>query len=409
VSDFVRRSPDWPDLTVRKLGGKVAYLLAQQGAAAATGPKVDFIVDRFDRTNTVGLGPYWQGLDLGLRNNRAIPANSTSSSASPWQGSDLASQIVNKQVIGIPMLGPGYVYKNTYSSSTYTNGVFVSGVTEYDVICAPFRGLASRDPGTLSTLYQFPISVSDFTIKIVFEGPPSPVIVGDGANFTNYYTVFGASAGAFFAGSLLGQDKLAAVLTGFNLPAIPMPLSPSPAATPMTFVVGDLLGVINRLSTAYDDTIVVADRGTGTPNPIPQSGTFTYTDSTNYAVQFLASSLLPGAPNTLVLSAAGDTYTATLNGKVMYSAPSALVGKRQYAGLCSYAFNLIAQAIQFQLPLTGITSFKAWRTDMQEPPNESGHGTLDATSGKLVYRDKYHTPIFNAPGVIAGYAYNPNA
>jgi hypothetical protein len=56
-----------------------------------------------------------------------------------------------------------------------------------------------------------------------------------------------------------------------------------------------------------------------------------------------------------------------------------------------------------------IDSIKIYRGDMPVPPNQSGYGKYVPTADVPVqYRDSYHTPVMTG-GVLAGYAYNPNA
>jgi hypothetical protein len=105
--------------------------------------------------------------------------------------------------------------------------------------------------------------------------------------------------------------------------------------------------------------------------------------------------------NILRFSVVGSQIEVSVNGVVVYSKSSASIIDRKRVGISPIDYDSVFISEILGIAYFGMTSFKVWRPDHAEPPDESGHGVI--VNGDRIYSDKYHTRVNNA------YQYNPNA
>lgn len=348
-----------------------ALLGQQQAGSVQAGGTVDFIVDMFDRPNADTLGAYWSETSNFVLKNNHVLFNATGSSFSGRLQAAVSENIQQGE------------------ASFFTPVQQVSDFAWFPT--------ASK----ISNFYTQSLSAPDATIKITFDIPQSPLVV-----VPSSLTLKAIQANWFAAGAAFGSKNSSSIagisMGGIAIPAIDFfTLAVNTAAIVTgSAVFGDFKNFSTVLA-AVADTTIPALSDAQVHNPF-QLGDLEGTSAFN---QVLA---LPGAAvgsNTLVLTASGSNYQATLNGAVLYSAALDIVSERSKVGLAGYGFSTLAMALTNATPFYGITSFKAWRSDQPEPPSESGHGIL---AGTRKYTDKYHTPIISN-GQITGYTYTPTA
>lgn len=347
---------------VRQLRAMVVAMRTSSGAAP-----VDFAVDMFDRKNSDDLGSYWaQGADLAkfsIRGNRAVCSNTTGGIHRPRM---YEARDTNE--------GP----KNSFA----------------------LRADASAHDATPRALfYLHPPTVSDLTVKITFDAPPQAQVTA--SPITGDKTAYEVVAYLLSGGAALGSKN------GLILAALMRTID-----SPGSFGVGGSVAAMRAADVFLTDFTSVGGLfqhlQSMTASTLENLATAAHATIQSQMAEMVASALTAGS-NTLTLSAKKDVFAVTLNGVPLFSgSPGALV-ERQKVGICAFGYNSISDAIGNNLPFWGISSFKAWRADMPEPPNQSGHGVYRAgESVAYVYADRYHKPTQDQLGNLTGYTYTPD-
>lgn len=387
-----------PDILaeIRRLRGLMNSMMGQNALANSTGElaPVDFIVDMFDRADSDGIGGYWDPTTQFVLRDNSVIAASTASGTQPIK------QLTN-------IYDHGYGYRVIQADNIYflpatlgppATSEFIKQVSNSSTnnIYNPAANTIVR----LTSAYRAPLTSPDSTIKITFNGPVPPLMSNriDIPNPTTTYNYaawisFITTAGSFFSNSLAGL-KIGTALQAFGFPAVDIILLSSPAMMPMDMIFGDLQSGNSQPSSMLSGTSPALSANVGSAS------------ATLWTNQLVESGKVTFGSNTLVLTATGNNYDVTLNGSTMFSGPSRLVASRKFVGLAAYGLNLASAAELYGVPFKGITSFKAWRSNISEPASQSGHGII--LNGQTVYADKFHIPII-VNGSITGYTYNPNA
>lgn len=340
----------------------IAKVSALASANAGTAPEVDFMVDLFDRDDSDNLGSYWANPGAYvLRDNRAVPSATSGITVSVPSSSSLWPY--TRVVVGTRIVGSDFF--SQYASHRIDQ---IAGV------------------GTMVSSYQGIFASPDITCELTFELEDSLLTSDSIVGNVRHIGPIAATGIAF--SDAADSKSVALAVTGFN----------------STMYVGDELSGGNPANIQF-----------GTPSaPAYQKP---YRNNLNQVLspslkQFDPSALIVGV-NTLRMTAAGNTYTATLNGEQLFSLESRVVGKRARTGLASTAFDIVSAIEALGISFYGFTSFKAWRSDMPQPLDQTGHGTYFGRSAgeanMLRYVDRYHTPILDAQKLITGYTYDPNA
>lgn len=351
-------------------------------SSSAPDLSVDFIVDVFDRADQDGLGRNW------AYNSPNIP--------------NLFS-VRNKKAVGS---SGGYSPIREYSLfAQYTKygGPIIIGRVYYGLFSSVLK------TGRSVHMYSNPMSSKDITVKIVFDGPPEGVFVllpDPHAPGTDYETrdvimpvaSYGIAASAFFgiAGSSFTLP-VGANVRAARAPAIPLPFSPTPAHTSSEVVYGSTFSTVSQVSVGkiIDPTVPPVSSSDGAGG-----------DDINYFGRMPASTSVLPTGNALQMKFTGESVSVTLNGGAIFTGPSTLID-RGLVGLSAWPEDIVTACASLNIPVFGITSFKAWKNDMSEPPDQSGHGKVNA-NGTLAYTDFYHREVRNSDGVITGYTYLPN-
>lgn len=215
--------------------------------------------------------------------------------------------------------------------------------------------------------YGVTLSSSNLTCKITFDGPPAGISSG---TVVPQYTAPLATSGVSLGGA-------AARILSFNYPA--------ESVTPAEITLGATFSTIpTELNILLGVGSVLHNVGAPPgalllPSPVAGSNTLSMSfDSTG-----------------------SGQLSINLNGTVFYTGASLLLSTPTQAGISSPFSDVLGDAVRLGVSPTGITSFKVWRSDIPEPPSQSGHGTF--AKGVFQYIDKYHTPT---PG--GGFTYSPN-
>lgn len=345
--------------------------------APVPAPTVDFAVDMFDREDQDTLGPYWSNTEYALRSGMAV----RSAGSTP-----LLTILINNSSIGS---GQVPIYNAGQSSETSAAAVvYVADLSSQDfsvVVSASVPDYGPGDPksGTFSAAAG---SISHYR-------PAARVATGAGvciANSLNAVHGLGASIANIPAMYSEGTTDL-------------FPGSVSSVSTPDVARATITTGSTGPTSTVgVEPEISVIQTGPTMSITIP-SGSFS------------AASV---GSNVMRAECSNDNVTLSVNGVTFFSGTPATVSRksRVRAGIMTSPHSTtLALAATTDTRVGGVTSFKAWRNDIPEPPNETGHGTY--TNGRWQYTDKYHTPVTDATGTVirnedgtvASYVYDPEA
>jgi hypothetical protein len=347
---------DTLEIEFRRLRALVLSMRTKDQGTDAKPPPMDFMVDMFDRKDADNLGPYWGDPVATGRSRFAIRTKR----AVPFNPGTLARRLTK-------------AFQNYTTSETPARSIiFDTFTTTQDGVGDPINAFGPR-------LYYTAITSQDIKTKITFDGPRHVTEQGEGANETLIIAP-AAPAGIVFSNE---TNQLAGgAIRAFDSPGTSIP----PTA-----------GAMRLMSAEFGDFATVRY---GLWSEAVDSGT-----------QFssMRSSPVASANNVLELSVIKGLFTLTLNGQALYAASPPILANPSQVGLGSYLYNSLADAVARGLPFWGITSFKAWRSDMPEPPNESGHGIYRTdASVKNQFADAYHKPITNTvTGELTGYTYNP--
>jgi hypothetical protein len=391
VTPQERFEHDWCVAEIRKLK---ALLLAPNttNTSKVIASKADFIVDLFDRADVDSLGVNWSVNPISfqpfvIRGKRAVPASLNVAYDPLSHFYNLGHSFYSESVAFVLTILQD---RQFYATTNYTTTTSSSAIVRRDVV-----------------YHAHGLSSPDMTVEIIFDGPPVPreeaqaAPVGAPAGFDgrNIYTDL-ISAGVVLSKDAFAGTDMVAVIRGLSLPAVTFPLGATPALCPADFVVSDSIRSFNLATQKFYDPNV-PEFGATTVG-FAGTGSNAFTNMNRY----LPSALLPVVDNKLRLQATGESYMITLNGKIMYAGSNTLTVDRSAVGLASMGVNMLAMINAVGMAPIGIRSFKAWRSDHPEPPNESGYGTWKG--GLRTYQDGYHIPVLDAQGKRVGYTYNPD-
>lgn len=356
-----------------QLKALVAGLYGRIDAPVPT-PTVDFAVDMFDREDQDTLGPYWSNTGYSIRSGLVI----SSAGFTPGLGytgylsDDVTRYRFLTYNIGTPVVASAVVYAADMSSPDFTC-----------VVRSVVPGYANQAP----PLYDGPVYYSHYAETAADRVASTQVAAGAGVCVANSQnSVYGVATQSALAPAQTMSDAQAVTKT---------------ASTPETMV-----STITRGSTAPVVAIAV--------DPQINSGS----GGTQATVVSASHNVMHVGTNIITARCAGDTVSMSANGVSLFFGVPATVSRksRSRAGIMTGPFNsAAAYAAAPNAALGGISSFKVWRNDIPEPPNETGHGTY--TKGRWQYTDKYHTPVTdkngtvirNEDGTVASYTYNPEA
>ena len=351
------------DYTILGQTAEIIRLLRAAGLGVKSAPTVDFAVDMFDRQDQDTLGPYWSGANHVIRANRAVTSVGAATAATV-----------------------------AYVSTTYGNAYCAVNV----------YGIAST---LVESVYQANLSSSDFTCQAPFFSPSTEwEIAAATLDPTTFVTVdgvvtSGAATGLASGGGVCIANSSNAV-EGFGVVSYR-----APALLASRYGVLCSLPAISAAKVLHGSSVlaaVVLSEASKIVNSPPSSSCAQYSAAFNI--------INVGASNNVSVVCNDNLVTMMLGWNVIFSgAPAAVSRKsRVRAGLTTPNANVAAAKVLFPAAdAGGITSFKVWRNDIPEPPNQTGHGAYK--DGTWHYSDKYHTPIEDAEGNITGYTYNPEA
>ena len=367
--------------------------------AVAAAPTVDFAVDMFDRQDQDTLGPYWSNTNYAIRSNAALLA---------------VGDVPVSTILGFLNGEP------TTPTSTFNN---------YSL--RAFAAAIAQTVTPASVVYQVDISSPDFdcvvraNVPTYSNAPPSLLVTGGGGSSVLYshyvangtvdanhypYQQVGVGAGvciantqngAFGVATMTAQmpDQTETEVGAFGCGSLT-------ASTPHTVMSRVLIGS-DKLASAVpvDPAINDAAAITSCVDVVAQVN----------SAKFNIASI--GA-NSLTATCRGDNVSISMNGNMIFNGvpPSVSRKSRARAGIMTGPESITsALAVATSSASGGVTSFKVWRNDIPEPPNESGHGAY--TNGRWQYTDKYHTPVTdedgnvirNEDGTVANYVYDPEA
>lgn len=431
---------------IAQLKGMVATLLGQtKSISAAVGvaalPTVDFCCDMFDRADSSVLSGYWSDTagNWTLRSGNVISQVPASAALTPLI-------VVNSSAsAGFPTgLFSGY----TYTTAGAVAAGVGNNVVGYPGITIPATPAAQA---FFFNLYSAVMSSTDIDIKIgfylaaapaptsstvstntIFDTPPN---YADTTETTTTFSATGTlaqSVGGVFSNTnnrVLGLTSVVASMPVVSTPTVSCSTTlsyPFSAGGPGTATVSSSAPGVTTPGTPFfsatfsDNTATLINTPANTTNGSFNAAGLTQTAQTTNAgneseIQASAYNTVTAPTdaattpplrvglNTFTASAIGNTYTFSINGVAFYTITSALMTNRSRAGFCNQACNALAAIVNNNLAFTGLTYFKAWRSDQPEPPSQSGHGTY--VGGKYTYSDKYHA--YNKAGT--SFIYNPNA
>lgn len=356
--------------------------------APVPAPTVDFAVDMFDREDQDTLGGYWSSPDWAIRDGRAV------------RGGDIGPTTMIA-ADGLRVLGG--------SSVTRQANVVGGGV------------LSLR-----ACVYAADITNPDFTAEIVFyasnsvydgagtinPNPSGPYIFLDGIDYyfgsTSAPRTVANGAGVAVANSNNTAEGIA--ISTWRAPGVIVHSGRAQAvldSVPAAVLRRGTSIAVNTISPVGEETrqAEATDPGLATHRATHPSA--------SYSVPIVL-----GGNNVARVVCAGDTAQFSVNGMVVFTGILTTVSRksRTRAALIDFAGSILAAVVANPWgEFGGINSFKVWRNDTPEPPNETGHGTY--TNGRWQYTDKYHTPVTDATGTVirnedgtvASYVYDPEA
>lgn len=434
-----------------RIARDVQYLKALMARAAAgtpaddatADPAIDFCADFFDRPNQPVLNGHWSGdySQWSIRNAFLVP------NATPIAGNAVETTItytlqsqstfggsLSGTIDGVPVASTP-ILDTQAAIQKFESGVVI-GIFSNASVFTEYRG-NFRSP--------------DMTVRITFEVPQDGVVTEASQSTDNsrtrrtaagtYGAYFADSAGHKFGTALsvmpaLTGTSFAVAATGsggilYQPPGGgPMQLTPAsssslPATETAVHSTGAIFGYVGDFSSLAkpifrnevggsftSSQLTVIESGAYTPDFL--GGTTKYTTTASLSinrrapdatrVSFLTGEIIPlvlVGENELLVTAVGDVYTFRLNG-VPFALETGNYITRTRTGIGQGRTSMLANLVASGVPIAGITSFKAWRTDMPEPPNQTGRGTFEG--GNFVYNDRYHTADSNGNVV-----YNPLA
>lgn len=366
---------------VRFLNSEIRKLRARRGQAGGTTttipytwPAADFLVDMFDRASDSTVG--WSWAPTGTSNDPLITGNNASAVLT------MVDNCVFPRHNLIPVFN-NWLYEAPTVPIPSGHGV---AYTEYGF--TSFASMLSARSVHKTRLTR--AAGVGLNVKITFSGPPNivahPTTLTDTAS---YAAPFGLFVGEPNAGlSVVGWTARKRNDTTFGSVGL---------GERNTFVGEVFRWELTKilLPAAYANV-------SGTPLSIPGQDTQVSLTSTTF-----------GNSNTLSLNYDAGSTTITLNGSTLFSGIlSELAGTPSVVGIATPMTNVLHFADYLGLPYSGVTSIKAWRADMSEPPSQSGRGVMNtdpatASTVPLLYSDFYHTPVYTE-GVLTGYTYSPN-
>lgn len=352
--------------------------------AAAPAPTVDFAVDMFDRQDQDTLGPYWSNSTSYSIRSGVVVLGVGATSVSDIVAGSTYMQCADFY-LSVHATEEGYGI-----SSSIVEAIYQADIADNNFQCRVQSIAMDTQPGdsyskTISGICGVPYTCAGQTVTVTVN-----------SSFSSYATVV-SNAGVCVANSSNAAEGLTASI--FRAQQLNVSAS------------SNLCG---SESASYGDNGMLA--------------------KVRYGNNVTSRAILPESPADGVISAAygigasginifsaactGATVSMSLNGVLVFSGKQTTVAQkgRSRAGIMAPASNIVAAYLAVPAaPMSGVSSFKVWRNDIPEPPNESGHGTF--VNGRWQYVDKYHTPVTdedgnivrNEDGTVASYTYDPEA
>ena len=394
-------------------------------ASASSGPAVDFIVDLFDRADSSDLGVYWgYSQDFSVASGRAVatgttPAvavsGNTSYSYDAYSTCSIDAFIQNLAVSYLTPAGVMQDYAGQYLQGAYGSAESVlptitTGVNFLNYTVS--RQSYPRGVGKMAALYSASLSGDNVIIRITFDVTADTDAAERMEHLSiNYYeatrveinhpTSFGIAIGT---AAVCGYSFLQAASPANGGYYVAAGIDDGPWYADQAIIIPAQLSYLSFGGMSPGGTLLetVQKAVTGEIEMHYLGSYDNYPRNSQRRTDVLGGdTAVVVGNNTLEIASFIGGYIITLNGSVLFNAATPLAASRDRVGLASLVGDALAAAANIGVEPTGITSFKAWRSDIPEPPNESGHGTV--VSGQFTYADKYHTPTGS------GYAYNPEA
>lgn len=367
--------------------------LLREVKGATTAPKVDFIVDMFDREDQDSLGSYWSNREYGLRGNVVVYEGgdgkyaTVATAVATWNGT---SNIGKVDVHGVANTLAQNIYLADLTSQNFT--------CEVGLVFSPSIYPRTSSAGGTSSTRFLTVSVDGQSHTGAPGAGPAP----------SYAPGLAAHGGACVANDQNKADGFG--FSRFNVPSLYAYATDVQAG--VTYVASADIPAWDGVKLMRGNDITVAAAPLSESSNVISMMEY----GSSYWLQAAAGSSEPhskgvvsGNAHTARIVCQGDIVTMTLDGVTVFSGRSPYVSplSRTRAGFMTPAANMIASLLELGAPTAfGITSFKAWRNDVPKPPDQSGHGTYEV--GKFLYADKYHTAIKDDGGNIIGYNYDPS-
>jgi hypothetical protein len=377
--------------------------------AGASTPEVDFAVDMFDRPDQNTLGDYWQSNGFGVRDNLAVrvEGETTDSTLLTVHGSATIHFVFSSATLTKSISAS--IVAHNFGGNAMVSSAYLANMSSPDFMCKVLAYVPPKidgpqiatQTGSLSDPtppgYSGTCSVSGY----VEGGVADEIAVNAGLCVADSQNNSGGVCTSIGYIPSASVHSTATTQESINPPATEESDAALTGAAVCLTRYGSSAASIQKLSTE------IRSDSSSSPHT---SASCSAIDAT-YGVAALGA-------NTVIAENAGDNTTFTINGITVFSGTLQAVPKnsRTRAGIAALAHNTAAASMVYpELPIGGVTAFKAWRNDIPEPPNETGHGTY--VNGHWQYADKYHTPVTDADGnvvrnedgTVAGYTYNPEA
>ena len=365
---------------LNQLAGLIAAMKSGTGTTASTGPKVDFIVDMFDRPDGA-LGQYWGSSQttqpqyfggMQIINHILVPAGS-SPFPFEYQNSDT-----------YPYSGYGQTSYTTATSSLWSSNM--NGATAMYI-----PHIASLSATSVTIEIGIKINAPLQPVPTIITTDGSGIIINVNSGVINHIAAaFGAFVGSA-NGNTVGMAGEAGVIESVN------------SGNSTVFTYGYLSGASFASIAQPVITVTNGAQLTGNSSGLNLAG------GTNHVIKFVFSSAssIMYVDGTQVAQTVGMTgmnsvgicmpimnFLFFLNywiGGTSLGAPACT----PYSGVVQTVSGTTTQV--FDCNPVGIRYFKAWNSANSTPGDQTGFGTV--SNGTTTYSDKYHS----------GSTYNPNA
>ena len=364
------------DYTILGQTAEIIRLLRAAGLGVKSAPTVDFAVDMFDRQDQDTLGPYWSNsTSYSIRSGVVVLGVGAASVSDIVAGSTYMS--CADLYLSVQATEKGYGI-----SSSIVEAIYQADIADNNFQCRVQSIAMDTQPGD-----SYSKTISGIC-GVAYTCAGQTVTATVNSSFSSYATVV-SNAGVCVANS----SNVAEGLTASIFRAQQLNVSASS-------------NICGPKSASYGDNSMLAKVKYG--NSVASTAIMPESPADNV----ITASYGVGATGTNIFSAicTGDIVSMSLNGVLIFSGKQTTVAlkSRSRAGIMAPASNIVAAYLAVPAaPMSGVSSFKVWRNDIPEPPNQTGHGAYK--DGTWHYSDKYHTPIEDAEGNITGYTYNPEA